>query len=436
MYRLLIVDDEPAIVNGLALLFQEKSDFEFEVCKAYSAREALEIAKKTKLDVLISDIRMPQKSGLQLVDDIVYYWPSCRIILLTGYSEFDYVFEAIRKNVESYILKTEGIEPIFQAVKTAITKVQEENRLRMLEEKALMHAQFAEPLLKKEMLEALLLGEPVTSLLANARYAEVEFHVRIERPAFFVVGQINRLEEQSPHHKSKLLQSVQQTFDNHLPASINGEQAIYEASTLVWLLQPDNEISTRFTAEDRKMDWHGIVAYMKSILESVQNECEERLGVSVSFAVSGNLVHEWESIHQQVEAARALIRKRFLLGQEMVILDMDRPTEMMSSQLLLIEQIHQYVQNHLSGDLSLTAIAEEVHFNPSYLSRYYKQITGRNLMDYIQSTKLDTAIAMMANPLMKLNEIASRLGFDSPSYFTTFFKKMKGTSPQEFRNLQ
>ncbi|MCY9656501.1 helix-turn-helix domain-containing protein [Paenibacillus chondroitinus] len=436
MYRLLIVDDEPAIVNGLALLFQEKADFELEVCKAYSAREALEIARKTKLDVVVSDIRMPQKSGLQLMDDIVYYWPSCRIILLTGYSEFDYVYEAIRKNVENYILKTEGIDPIFEAVKRAIDKLEQENRHHMLEEKALMHAQFAEPLLKKEMLEALLLGEPVTLLLANARYAEVEFRIQIEQPAFFIAGQINRLEEQSPAHKSKLLQAVQQTFDTHLPVSIQGEQTIYDANTLVWLLQPHHELIARFTVEDHEVDWQGIVGYMKSILEAVQNDCEENLDVSVSFAVSGNLVDEWDDLHEQVEAARTNILKRFQLGQEMVVLDLGMKAEMMSSQMLLIEQIHHYIQNQLSGDLSLTAIAAEVHFNPSYLSRYYKQITGRNLMEYIQSIKLESAIAMMANPQMKLNEIASKLGFDSPSYFTTFFKKMTGTSPQEFRNLQ
>lgn len=46
MYRLLIVDDEPVIVNGLVQLFQGNKDFELDICKAYSSGEALEIAKK------------------------------------------------------------------------------------------------------------------------------------------------------------------------------------------------------------------------------------------------------------------------------------------------------------------------------------------------------------------------------------------------------
>lgn len=58
MYRLLIVDDEPVIVNGLVQLFQDNSEFELDIRKAYSSSEALEIAKKTKLDILVSDIRI------------------------------------------------------------------------------------------------------------------------------------------------------------------------------------------------------------------------------------------------------------------------------------------------------------------------------------------------------------------------------------------
>ncbi len=102
----------------------------------------------------------------------------------------------------------------------------------------------------------------------------------------------------------------------------------------------------------------------------------------------------------------------------------------------VIGQIQNYIQANLSGDVSLTAIAEKVHFNPSYLSRYYKQMTGQNLLDYIQSKKLEAAVHLMMHTNLKLNEIAARVGFDSQSYFTTFFKKKTGISPQEYRNAK
>ncbi|MDQ6421349.1 response regulator [Paenibacillus sp. LHD-117] len=444
MYRLLIVDDEPAIVNGLVQLFRENKEMELDVCKAYSSNEAIEIARKTKLDILISDIRMPQKDGLQLVDEIIYYWPSCRVIFLTGYSEFDYVFEAIRKNVQNYILKTEGIEPVFQEVKKAISKLEEDNRNRLHQEKAQLLIQMAEPIMKKELMESMLSGDSITSLLSQSRYAELDFQIAMDRPFFFLVGQVDRLEV----HKIKALQSMQRIVDNHLPASIANEKVIYDGSVLVWLIQPAEELLKRFGSDpsDAESEARGFVSYMKGILELIQNECEDVLDTSVSFGISGNLLGKQDNIHLLVEAVRTMIHNRILLGQKVVIVDLEKSAGSEAARYIsggirqddskksLIEQIHHYIHEHLSGDVSLTAIADEMHFNPSYLSRYYKQITGHNLFDYIQSTKMNVAINLMMTTSLKLNEIAVKAGFDSPSYFTTFFKKMTGLSPQEYRN--
>ena len=437
MYRLLIVDDEPTIVNGLVQIFQENTEFELDICKAYSSKEALAIAMTTKLDILVCDIRMPQKNGLQLVDEIAYYWPLCRIIFLTGYSEFEYVYEALRKKVDNYILKTEGIEPIFQAVKVAISKLEEENNLRRQQERVQMQFQIAEPFLKNELLERVFNGVSMNSLRCEPRYEEVDIRISIDQPAFFLIGQVNRLEG----HKSKInLQTVQRIFDNYLPPSIVCEKVIYPDDVLVWLLQPGEELMSRF------QEGRGIVVYMRGILELVQNECEELLRVSVSFGMSRNLMNNWDTIRLQYKSLHSMIQNMASLGQNMVIVDIEKTSaheeplyeggriQQDDGNTLVIEKIRRYVDKNLSGDVSLTAIAEEVHFNPSYLSRYYKQMTGHNLLEYIQTKKLDGAIHLMENTTLRLNEIAIRVGFDSHSYFTTFFKKKMGLSPQEYRN--
>lgn len=446
MYRLLIVDDEPVIVNGLVQLFQENPDFDLDLCKAYSAVEALEIAKRTKLDILISDIRMPQKNGLQFIDELVYYWPSCRVIFLTGYSDFQYAYEAIQRNVDHYILKTEGIEPVFDAVKSAMNRLEEDNRSRLQQEKAERHIQLAQPLLKKEMLEAMLQGEALPSLISQHRFQDVELSLSLDRPSFLLVGQIDRQDE----HKGKLLKSLQRVLSNHMPISVANENIIYEGQALIYLLQSDEFLLGRIRGEqaDSESSESGFVSYMKGILELVQNECERLLGFQASFGISGNVTEKWDTAHLHVEAMRNMIQQRVAFGQTMVVIDYEKwrekdttlhneaDTIQDSFKKMLIEQIHQYVHEHLSGDLSLTAIADEMHFNPSYLSRYYKQITGRNLLEYIQSVKLQTAIDLMNHTNMKLVDIAAKSGFDSPSYFTTFFKKMTGVSPQHFRKSQ
>ncbi|MCM3272747.1 response regulator transcription factor [Paenibacillus elgii] len=445
MYRLLIVDDEPVIANGLVQLLQDRQEFELDICKAYSADEALEIAQRTKLDILVSDIRMPKKNGLQLVDEIAYYWPSCRMIFLTGYSEFNYVYEAIRKNVDSYILKSEGVEPIFEAVRKAIVKLEEEHRNRLQQEKAQLHLRIVESLLKKELLESVLRGEELPALLREERYADLDFAIALDRPSFILIGHADQQEGIT----MKLLEAAGSIFGKLLPPSIGCEYTFYDGHLIVWFLQPNAELVDRLRDEaDAAENGHRVVAYLRGVLERVQNECEEILDVSMSFGISGNMMNRWGQTREQVEMIRSLIRRRVQLGQRMVIVDYERTTDKSSIQIKLagiqqdafkkglLDQIHRYIEEHLAGDLSLTAIAEEVHLNPSYLSRYYKQISGHNLIEYIKSFKLESAIAMMSDPHLKLNEIALRVGFDSPSYFATFFKKMTGKSPQEYRNLQ
>jgi two-component system response regulator YesN len=98
-----------------------------------------------------------------------------------------------------------------------------------------------------------------------------------------------------------------------------------------------------------------------------------------------------------------------------------------------ISQINNYIENNLDSDLSLSVLASKVFLNPSYFSRLYKQVTGHNLSDFIYTKRMDRAKELLVNTNYKISDIASQIGFDSPSYFTVFFKKIRGISPAEYR---
>jgi two-component system response regulator YesN len=100
---------------------------------------------------------------------------------------------------------------------------------------------------------------------------------------------------------------------------------------------------------------------------------------------------------------------------------------------LVIERVNKYIKDNLRGNLSLAKIAEKVHFNPSYLSRFYKQATGRNISEFINAEKFEKAKEFLTETQMKVNEIAIKLGFENVSYFILFFKKFSTLTPQEYR---
>ncbi|GHU70799.1 hypothetical protein AGMMS49992_03720 [Clostridia bacterium] len=93
-----------------------------------------------------------------------------------------------------------------------------------------------------------------------------------------------------------------------------------------------------------------------------------------------------------------------------------------------------YINEHLDGDLSLNRLAETIHLSPSYLSRLFRQMTGESLTEYIGRRKYKKACTLLSQSSMKIADVARSLGFDTPSYFTRFFKKYANLSPQEYRD--
>lgn len=86
------------------LLSMEES-LELDLTTAASGVEAQAILEKRKIDIVIMDINMPQMSGLELYDIVRERWPFCKVIFLTGYSDFDYVYK-VHKHAK-YVLKAE-----------------------------------------------------------------------------------------------------------------------------------------------------------------------------------------------------------------------------------------------------------------------------------------------------------------------------------------
>lgn len=102
--KLLVADDEQRIRNGLLSLPWESIGIQ-KVYQAENGIEAIEVLKKEKIDIIISDVKMPGLSGLDLAEHIKQYAMDTAVILLTGFSDFEYVQRALRNEVFDYMLK-------------------------------------------------------------------------------------------------------------------------------------------------------------------------------------------------------------------------------------------------------------------------------------------------------------------------------------------
>ena len=102
--KLLVADDERTIRNGLLSLPWESIGIQ-QVYQAENGLTAKEILKEEKIDIIISDIKMPGLSGLELAEYIKECAMDTAVILLTGYSDFEFARRALRNEVFDYMLK-------------------------------------------------------------------------------------------------------------------------------------------------------------------------------------------------------------------------------------------------------------------------------------------------------------------------------------------
>ena len=119
-YQLLIVDDEPVICDGLKDLFEENFGTTFRIYHCYHPKKALEIFRFRLPDVVVSDVKMPKMTGIEMAEEMRKQKPDLHVLFLSGYDEFEYVYSAIRQDADDYILKTEGDDAIVAAMQKMI----------------------------------------------------------------------------------------------------------------------------------------------------------------------------------------------------------------------------------------------------------------------------------------------------------------------------
>ncbi len=104
-----------------------------------------------------------------------------------------------------------------------------------------------------------------------------------------------------------------------------------------------------------------------------------------------------------------------------------------STKMLLSKKIVKYVRHHFDENLSVEDVAKYCDYSRFYISKTFKETTGKTLVDYINVLKINKAKSLLQNSTLGMNEIAHQCGFTSQSYFSNVFKKYENLSPFEYK---
>jgi NarL family two-component system response regulator LiaR len=116
MIRVFICDDQAVVCDGLEMILNADTQIEV-VGTAYDGAEALERIPNAKPDVVLMDLKMPGMNGIQATREIRRKYPHIRVLVLTTYSDDEWVFDAIRSGASGYLLKGTPHAELTNAVK-------------------------------------------------------------------------------------------------------------------------------------------------------------------------------------------------------------------------------------------------------------------------------------------------------------------------------
>ncbi|MBR2187864.1 MAG: response regulator [Eubacterium sp.] len=187
MYRVIIADDEEKICKLIQILVDWEAKGLEIAGVAHDGREALELVKEQGADIIITDIRMPELNGLDLVEAIKNARPDISCVIISGYQEFEYARRALQYGVEEYLLKPIREEELNRVLDEIISKkdlIRQES-----EEKAAMEITSSEQKKKMHKLLVRNLAEENQDLRGKTREVlEKEYYCSLPGSASVLFG--------------------------------------------------------------------------------------------------------------------------------------------------------------------------------------------------------------------------------------------------------
>jgi len=399
MWKVLIADDEPKIRRGLRSLVGRCGDDLEVVAEAEDGEDAYQKAIELEPDILLIDIRMPTRSGLDLIEGINAALPGRIIIIVSGHDEFTYAQAAVKLHVFDYVLKPVDAESF--ALVLARSRVELEARRKEAKYTVWAREQLGRnlPVLRERFFR-----DWVAGALSRGEIVEtIPFlQITLTSPATLIAARFieravpSEAEAGASEDGLKLaLVAMRTVMGSVLPES---GSYVFEDDTETLLA-----VAPGFGEEE-----------LAALVESIERRAGERVGRTPSLATrpvpepQTGLFDAYEELCAELATGDGC--------EAFVIL------------------ARNYLDKHYwNPDLCLEDAARELQISPGYLSRLMKRETGFSFVEYLNRVRVKKATGLMSDPAAKAFEVAERVGYRSQHYFSRAFKKVTGSSPTDYR---
>lgn len=408
MEKILIVDDETFSRTAIEdILRAEWSGV--QVYSTRSGKEALGILEREEIDLMLTDIKMPGMSGLELLSEVRKRELSMEVIILSSYNEFDLVRQAMKLGTFDYLFKPAMLPPdIIEVVGKALQKQRSKKGERKKE-------QVSRGMVRERELffHDLLIGAGTSLLRFKERAAQFGLPEEVGKNVV-VVFRLLRYQKSLmkifENDVSLLRASVCNVMNEILEQSVQCQFLCNNFNEYVWIIWEEQE-------EGRQEFFEGLEALIRKTADFLEHYYQLKFSIGISRSSCtfyDCAVRYLEAVGPGEEREPGI----FYAGEQAAgSLKQEMRTSL------------DYIRDHLGDkDLSLQMVADQAGISRNYFSRIFKETMGVNFIDYVTRLRVERARSLYINTDMKIYEIAELVGYSDWHYLYSVYKKLIGHS--------
>lgn len=471
MKRLVIVEDEKMIRQGIrAMVYQSGIEIK-EVIECKNGIEALEIIKNNKVDIMITDIRMPKMDGITLVKEVSKLEHCPKVIVISGYDDFSYAVELLRNGAREYLLKpverTKLITTLHMlAEEIKVSALENEKQQQKVDFLLNKHLRLFLNTLSSEHFEILkvggeayfngrvywmyctnhqskemaipgvmyledIKGQDIFILLDNASKKQLETWLEQTCYGVSMAHQgINQLETaylEALHTRKKVF--LMRKSSNDILETCTTQKHAININRMTQLIGTNrhHEVTKLLElfkcqlqrGEIEPTDFEEVIKRLLSqVRETYKNIIDEQQYNRLES------IYTYTNIEVYIKALC-----EFLLQLHEVIIEEFEDYKNKQK----VQEAIQYIQANYNKDLNMAMVSNYISMNYSLFSVIFKKYTGNNFINYLKELRMREAKHLLANTDKKVNEISTLVGYENEKHFMKTFKALYAVSPSEYR---
>lgn len=433
MLKVFLVEDESIVREGLKnnIPWREYG-YQF-MGEASDGEVALPMIRKIRPDVLITDIKMPFMDGLALSQIVTQEIPDIKIIIISGYDEFEYAQRAIRVGVEQYLLKPitrGGLRKVLLELREKIESEREQkNHLEAFQNEMKEYEDYS----RRKFLEKVFGG----ALSVQQIYEEAaKLSIDLNGPGYNLVLLNVQVKRQNPEAGLNGPESLERVRE----ALLRYFMRFPEFLVFRWNINLFGILIKGETEQIKEMT--------KRCVGEIEKVCVEEENAIEWHVAVGEAVERLSLLPECYTKVNRILAHRFFDPGQHILTERDMESlspgregkgfesaEGENQGRRMLKKGLEYIEENFSEEtLSLNSVAGAIGVSANYFSSVFSQEMQMTFIEYVTKKRMEKAKKLLRQTEKHSGEIAAEVGYKDAHYFSAVFKKTVGCSPREYRN--